>query len=202
MIAESAITEMTIKEIIYKTKDAGLYDVVETIHDNKKLAFTLRALAKAPEYFWTIPASSTGKYHPKISQGEGGLLRHTIAAVKIALELFRAYPDLTKNQQDNIIIALILHDTIKKGWPEEKYTVSGHELLPRAYYKDLEPLIGSVIYNEIMDLISTHMGIWDKNQTPPEPEPEHRISPAEIVHLADYLSSRKIFEHLFCQGPQ
>ena len=41
-------------------------------------------LDKAPENFWTIAASSTGKYHPEYAAGEGGLIRHTKAVVRIA----------------------------------------------------------------------------------------------------------------------
>ena len=41
-------------------------------------------LDKAPEHFWTIPASSTGKYHPEYASGDGGLIRHTKAVVRVA----------------------------------------------------------------------------------------------------------------------
>ena len=41
-----------------------------------------------PDYFFEIPASSTGKYHPNYALGEGGLVRHTKVAVRIAYELF------------------------------------------------------------------------------------------------------------------
>ena len=40
-----------------------------------------------PDYFFHEAASSTGKYHPKYALGDGGLLRHTKAAVRIAYEL-------------------------------------------------------------------------------------------------------------------
>ena len=40
-----------------------------------------------PDYFFEVPASSTGKYHPKFASGDGGLVRHTKAAVRIAYEL-------------------------------------------------------------------------------------------------------------------
>ena len=40
-----------------------------------------------PDYFYEIPASSTGKYHPDFSLGEGGLVRHVKVAVRIAKEL-------------------------------------------------------------------------------------------------------------------
>ena len=40
-------------------------------------------IEKLPDYFFEIPASSTGKYHPEYATGKGGLLRHTKAAVRI-----------------------------------------------------------------------------------------------------------------------
>ena len=45
-----------------------------------------------PDFFWEIGASSTGKYHPAFSQGEGGLVRHTKAVVAFANELLRMSP--------------------------------------------------------------------------------------------------------------
>ena len=45
-------------------------------------------MSQIPDYFYKVAASSTGKYHPEFSLGEGGLLRHTKAAVRIAVELF------------------------------------------------------------------------------------------------------------------
>ena len=30
-----------------------------------------------PDYFFEVAAASTGKYHPKYAQGNGGLVRHT-----------------------------------------------------------------------------------------------------------------------------
>ena len=40
-----------------------------------------------PDYFFQIPASSTGKYHPKFTLGDGGLVRHVKVAVLIAKDL-------------------------------------------------------------------------------------------------------------------
>ena len=34
-----------------------------------------------PDYFFKVAASSTGKYHPAFSLGDGGLLRHTKVAI-------------------------------------------------------------------------------------------------------------------------
>lgn len=42
-----------------------------------------------PKYFFEIPASSSGKYHPSYALGEGGLVRHTKAAIAIAQEFLK-----------------------------------------------------------------------------------------------------------------
>lgn len=50
-----------------------------------------RGLAECPEEFYTMAASTTGKYHPKFALGEGGLIRHTLAAEmveRISKELY------------------------------------------------------------------------------------------------------------------
>ena len=71
-----------------------------------------------PDYFFEVPASSTGKYHPGFSLGSMGLVRHTKAAVRIAKEMFNdesitgAY---TNNEKDLMLIGLLLHDCLKSG---------------------------------------------------------------------------------------
>ena len=60
-----------------------------------------------PKYFWEIGASSSGKYHPQFSQGEGGLVRHTKAVVMFAEELLRmsSYMYMSDEHKDYIIMA-------------------------------------------------------------------------------------------------
>ena len=42
-----------------------------------------------PDYFFTVPASSSGKYHAKFASGEHGLIFHTKAAFYVATELLK-----------------------------------------------------------------------------------------------------------------
>ena len=53
-----------------------------------------------PDYFFSVSASSTGKYHPSFSLGNGGLLRHTKVVVKIAYELLAIDDRFTDNDKD------------------------------------------------------------------------------------------------------
>ena len=71
-----------------------------------------------PDYFYEIPASSTGKYHPDFSLGEGGLVRHVKVAVRLAKELLDnpcIGDKYTNNEKDIMIFTLILHDGLKSG---------------------------------------------------------------------------------------
>lgn len=173
----------------------------------KKREFLVQAIAAIPEYFWNTVASTSGKYHPSWAVTKGGLARHVKMAIEIAIEMFEAYPELTTIDKEDIIIALILHDTGKPGIINPKGSFQDHALYPRPYFEKIRAATGlaSRDYDRIMILIETHMGIWGAN--PPEKyipkrKPNYRISPAEIVHLADYISSRRKLEVLFADGEE
>ena len=162
-----------------------------------------------PDYFFEVPASSTGKYHPEYALGLGGLYRHTQAAVKIANDLLQL--DMYKNEfsdyvKDYIIVALILHDCCKRGkyW-DEKYTVHEHPILVREWLNEIfaNDLCSTIervreITKEYIDavsnLIETHMGQWNKNKYSKVELPIPRLAPQKFVHLCDYLASRKWLE--------
>ena len=64
-----------------------------------------------PEYFFKIEASSTGKYHPDFALGDGGLVRHTKAAIRIAKELLDNNSighKFTSDEKDLLIISIMI----------------------------------------------------------------------------------------------
>jgi len=91
-----------------------------------------------PDYFFLIAASSTGKYHPKFSLGDKGLVRHTKVAVKIAYELLKnnSINNYTDDEKDLIIVSLLLHDGLKSGVTQEKYCRFDHPLLASKFIRD------------------------------------------------------------------
>jgi len=159
-----------------------------------------KTLNRVPDYFYEIPASSTGKYHPDYALGKGGLLRHTKAAVKIALSLLEN-PSLSFDQvhKDMIIGSLILHDTCKHGLEKSDYSVIDHPLLVE---KLIDPdWVSSpreeLVKDGLVSCIRSHMGPWnkDRNGNPVLPVPE---TPTEkFCHMCDYLASRKFLEVSF-----
>jgi len=164
--------------------------------------FTEITLNKLPEYFFSIPASSTGKYHPSYALGDGGLVRHTKAAVRIAIELFRV--DLfkyTEEEKDIIIASLILHDGCKSGLNKSKHTVTEHPLVITKFIKDdseLRENLDKNTLNIITGCIESHMGQWTKDfKTKRDVLPRPKTKIQNFVHWCDYLASRKCLEFNF-----
>lgn len=151
-------------------------------------------LLLTPDYFWQIPASSTGKYHPQFTLGDGGLIRHTKVAVYFAIEMLNLEMwQSIRNDSDIIISALILHDCCKTGG--EKYTRFDHPILATQFIED--NCISIDIAFKLCELIKTHMGQWNTdtrtNQTLPKPQTAQQ----KFVHLCDYLASRKKIDFNF-----
>lgn len=153
-------------------------------------------LNELPDYFYEIPASSTGKYHPKFALGEGGLVRHTKVAVRIAYEIIKTQSIgnvFTDDEKDLILISLMLHDGLKEGFPKEKYTKFDHPILAANFVNDKANL--TELTSEEVKLISTnissHMGEWNKSDysdiTLPLPKNKYQ----KMVHMCDLLASRK-----------
>ena len=57
------------------------------IKDTNKRNDLILLVSGLPDYFFEIPASSTGKYHPEFAATEHGLVKHTKVATRIAYEL-------------------------------------------------------------------------------------------------------------------
>ena len=145
-----------------------------------------------PEYFFEIPASSTGKYHPKFVSTKNGLVKHTKVAIKIAYDLFEINHNFTEYEKDLIIMALILHDGLKKGLDQEEYTRFDHPLLISKlileHSKELKMDIDNV--RKMCSLIESHMGKWNTNKYSNVELPLPKTSLQRFVHMCDYLSSR------------
>lgn len=145
-----------------------------------------------PDYFFTIPASSTGKYHPKFASTNNGLVKHTKVAVRIAYDLFETVNNFTDDDKDLIIMALIMHDGLKKGLVEEKYTRFDHPLLVSKMIMEnannLEMSIDDV--RKMCLLIESHMGKWNTNKYSKVELPVPTNEMQRFVHRCDYLASR------------
>lgn len=146
-----------------------------------------------PAYFWHIGASSSGKYHPAFSQGEGGLVRHTKAACLFLEDLLRmsSYAYMGTEKHDLCRVALILHDTIKYGFDVEmdkteysKHAVNAAHNVASAW----EEYFGREAPYLLTQAIRSHMGQWSDLEDKPFTQMDR------AVHMADYMSSRSYID--------
>ena len=169
--------------------------ILNTFENQDIKEFAIVLLDNLPEYIWHVGASSTGKYHPAYSLGEGGLVRHTKAAVKLANDLLtlELYAKLVPHR-DEIIAALILHDSVKKGMNGNKFTTIDHPLEASKLVRECanKSYLGeSVHVDNICNNIESHMGQWNKDRFGNEIMPKPRTLEQKFVHLCDYLASRR-----------
>lgn len=166
---------------------------LDYIKDSKIKDLAEKCLAEVPDYFFEMSASTTGKYHPSYALGEGGLVRHTKAAVRLAHEMLQLefYSKIAESH-DQIITALILHDSIKKGSGKANWTMIKHPLYASGFVKRIAAkyhILDDFVIDICM-LIESHMGQWNHNDILPKPKTIEQ----KFVHLCDFLASRKFLE--------
>ena len=154
---------------------------------------------KLPDYFFYEAASSTGKYHPKYALGDGGLLRHSKAATKIGLELLNnplIGSKYSPREKDMLLLSLLVHDGLKRGLTEEKYTRVDHPILMANFILDNYQTFKLNLEDAkfISEVIKTHMGPYntDFNGNVVLETPKNKYQ--SFVHMCDYLASRKCLE--------
>ena len=179
-------------------------EIIDSIENEDIKKFALKCMDTIPEYFWDVGASSTGKYHPQYALGYNGLARHTVALVRILndiLGLESISNQFTSREKDLLRVAGMMHDTRKSGdqkdYERNKYTKFNHPLLAANVVRGIDGLDKKEV-ELIAHAIESHMGEWNTDKHNPDvilPKPEDKYQ--IILHLADYLASRKYIEIKF-----
>ena len=184
-----------------------LKEYFDSVQDENVKKFMEQCIETIPEYWFVVPASSTGKHHPNYALGKGGLMRHTIALLRFFNRLMdnSMYGNMfTNREMDLLRVACLMHDTRKSGSDEEfavdKYTKFDHPILAANTVRSIKT---EYITNEEKELIAnaieSHMGQWNtdthgkSNVTLPLPTNKYQ----KIVHLVDYLAAQKGIEVIF-----
>jgi hypothetical protein len=159
---------------------------IQCINDDKLKEFLTNLIINTGDWFFIDPASTSGKYHPAFSLGEGGLARHTKAVFYFLNELFRTEMfKISKREEDLLKVASIAHD-IRKHTETGGY-VKDHARQGALYimsmYKNTPDLLSEDEARFIAKAIDSHMGIWGN----PAPSTDSE----KILHLTDYIASRK-----------
>ena len=185
-------------------------DELAKIHDSSIRDFVIEVYEViCPDYFWTVAASTTGKYHPLVSIGRHGLIRH----VKLAVwwgELFcLMYENITEEMICQVIASLLIHDILKNGKVLTAGGMPKHIEITRTHGVDLGKAlkrhkqkliklsgISARSFRRIQRGVSGHMGKWTHEKyeryKPSEIINKQDQLVAEIVHMADFASAQKV----------
>lgn len=190
-----------------ENKKELLKEYFDSVQDENVKKFMEQCIETIPEYWYTVPASSTGKYHPNYALGNGGLMRHTIALLRFFDRLVRNTmygSPFTNREMDLLRVACLMHDSRKSGSDEDfavsKYTKFDHPILAANVVRSIETeYITDEEKEMIANAIESHMGQWNVDTYGKSkvelPLPTNKYQ--KIVHLVDYLAAQKGVEIQF-----
>ena len=152
-------------------------------------------LEMLPDYFYTMPASTSGNHHPAFALGEGGLVRHTKVAAYFLEEAFRdsIFAPHDEYTKDLMRMAILLHDGFKSGLTYSGHTDVMHPVIMANFILDNKNAL-SISENDtlfVSDLIATHMGPWTKDKHGNEVLEAPKTEEQKLIHACDYWASRK-----------
>lgn len=164
---------------------------LDWIKDSRIRDFAELMIKNAPEYFFIVPASSSGKYHPPFDLGDGGLVRHTRCVAYFAKCMAESMM-FSARDTDLIILGALAHDIKKQGDGAGRHTVTEHPTLAARYIRDLYSSYEDApfTHDELEKLcaaVESHMGIWGSKDGLPLPKTEFD----KALQAADYIASRK-----------
>lgn len=156
---------------------------------------------KIPDYFFTMPSSTSGKYHNAKQCRPHGQLYHVFMFQSILEHRLRLkhnrelYP--TPELRDAMRCVPLLHDAVKCGWPVDgeappRWTVANHPMLAKEFVLNtkVEHDIPAAYKMLIADMCEAHSGEWNKDRSGNVIMSEPRNEREFFIHECDILSSR------------
>lgn len=173
--------------------------------------FSLELLDALSDWFWIEPASSTGMHHPEHDLGDGGLARHSLMVYRWLKMLLEANDQDMGDFVPGMVVACLFHDCCKRGVPGNElseHTLFEHPVLAakfvldnaEKFVKENKDFIEGTADDEesfkhdiavAVSCIETHMGKWNRSEHSDVVLPKPKTAIQFMVHLADYIASRK-----------
>lgn len=159
-------------------------------------------VATIPDYIFTMPASTTGKYHNKQQCQKYGQLIHifmfnSILNHLLKISMYRS--SISKVERDLLRCVPLFHDAFKCGKLEDYknkttkvYSVHEHPKLAGEWVRktkvqhDIPPQLKETLAR----LCERHSGEWTTSKYSSVVLDEPVTSLEKLVHICDYLSSR------------
>lgn len=158
--------------------------------------YFLDMVQEIPDYIFTMPSSTSGKYHNKTQCETYGQIYH----IYMFSEILNYRLNLKRNKEkyDNPILRDCMrcipafHDAIKCGLDGSKYTVHEHPILAQEWVLKtiVDHDIDIKLKKLIGDMCAAHSGEWTENKRSKVILPEPKNDMELFIHECDILSSR------------
>lgn len=149
-----------------------------------------------PDYIFTMPSSTTGKYHNATQCQRNGQLYHVFMfasilehrlALKHNKEIF-----YTPELRDALRCVPFFHDALKCGDGKTNFSVFEHPVLAAEWVKTTKVKhdISDVLKTMIADMCAAHSGEWTTSKRSKVVLPEPKNETEFFIHECDVLASR------------
>lgn len=149
-----------------------------------------------PDYIFTMPSSTSGKYHNPKQCEKFGQIYHIFMFASILEHLLRLehIKEFVKTPiaRDLMRCVPAFHDAVKCGWNGSRYTVQNHPMLAHDWVLEtnVEHNIDDKMKTFIADMCAAHSGEWNTNKKGEEIMPKPKNAFEKLIHECDILASR------------
>lgn len=153
-------------------------------------------VVEIPDYIYTMPSSTSGKYHNAKQCEQHGQIYHIYMFDSILNHRLRLKGNReqfsTPEERDCMRCVPAFHDAVKCGWNGSQYTVQDHPILAARWVLDtkVEHDIPDNYKQMIADCCESHSGEWNKSRSGKVIMSEPRNDREFFIHECDILSSR------------
>ena len=170
--------------------------MLENFETDQMKNYFLDMVSEIPDYIFTMPSSTSGKYHNKTQCETYGQLWHAFMFNSILNHRLRLKGNQEKFQspiqRDCMRCVPVFHDAIKCGLDGSKHTVHNHPLLAKQWVLEtkVEHDIDNKFKKVIADMCAAHSGEWTTSKRSKDVLPEPKNEMEFFIHECDILSSR------------
>lgn len=184
---------------IYMTKEekiAVFQPYLDKFETDEMRLYCRDMITEIPDYIFTMPSSTSGKYHNVTQCQPHGQIYHIIMFAEIMNYRLALKGNKEKfksaEQRDAMRCVPFFHDALKCGLDGSTFTVHEHPMLAGKWVREthVEHDVDDKVKEAIARMCERHSGTWttSKKSKVVLPEPENAME--FFVHECDILSSR------------
>ncbi len=159
-------------------------------------------VAEVPDYIFSMPSSTSGKYHNATQCQQCGQIYHVYMFDSVLNHRLRLKGNkeiyATPEERDAMRCVPMLHDAVKCGWDKSVHTVQDHPMLAAKWVLETktEHDIPQEYKQMIADMCESHSGEWNKSRSGQVIMSEPRNPREFFIHECDILASRTDLDYI------